>query len=72
VWVEREHVGAAAEVIQGVLDVAAGNRADTAQVLGQDQVRIHCGQRAFVQGIKILARGHPAANVGVDLGRSHR
>jgi hypothetical protein len=57
----------AAQVVQCILDVAGGQRADPAQVLGQDQLRLQVGQRAGVQGVQVRADCGLRTDVAVDL-----
>lgn len=71
VRVERQHVGAAPEVVQCLRHVPRRQRAHPAQVLGEDQVRAQPGQRAGVQRVQVLAAGELVTNVGVDFGRGH-
>jgi hypothetical protein len=61
--VEGDDIGAAAEVVQGFLDVAGGQRADSAQILREDDVRSQGGQRVRVQGAGCrVQRCSPAAS----------
>ena len=65
------HVGLAAEVAEGVLDVTGGERADSAQVLGQDQFWLEPGQGVGVQRVQVGAGGQLGADVAVDLAWCH-
>jgi hypothetical protein len=71
VRVEREHVGAAPQVVQGFRHVPRGQRADAAQVLRQDQVGAQPGECVRVQRVQVLAARQVIPNVGVDLTRAH-
>jgi len=66
-----QHVGATAQVVEGVADLVGRQRADPAQVLGEDQVGGHgrpARRRAACRG---RARRHLRLHVVVDLGRAH-
>ena len=69
--VEREHVGVTAQVVQGVCNLARRQRADPAQILGEDQLWVQGRERAGVQGVEIVASGRLRADIGVDLARGH-
>ena len=56
VRVDGEHVGAAAEVREGVVDDRDVDGAHRAQVLGDDEVGVQSGQRALVEVVEVLAR----------------
>jgi hypothetical protein len=57
VRVQRDDLGGAAEIVERVLDVTGGQRADPAEILGQDQVGGQRGERVGVQRVEVLARG---------------
>jgi MoxR-like ATPase len=71
VRVERQHAGAAAEVVQCLRHVPGRQRAHPAQVLGEDQVRAQPRQRVRVQRVQVPAAGELVTDVGVDVGRGH-
>jgi hypothetical protein len=71
VWVERQHVGAAPQVVQRLRHVPRGQRAHPAQVLRQDEVRAQPGERVGVQRVQVLAAGKLVPDVPVDVCRSH-
>jgi len=57
VRVEGQHVGAASQVVQCLRHVPGRQRADPAQVLGQDQVGLQVREGAGVQGVQVCAGG---------------
>jgi len=61
----------AAEVVQRIFDMARWDGADTAKVLGEDQVGLQPGECLCVQGVKIRVGVQLRADVGVDLGGAH-
>jgi hypothetical protein len=69
--VERDDVRLTPEVVERLLDVVRGQRADSAEVLGQDQLGIQPGERLRVQGVEVGPGGHLRADVSVDLPRRH-
>jgi hypothetical protein len=71
VRVEREHVSLAAQVAQGVFDLAGRQRAHAAQVLGEDQVGPQIRERAGVQRVQVGSGGELRADVAVDLRGGH-
>ncbi len=71
VRIERQHVGAAAEVVKRIFDVAGRYGADTAEVLRQDQLGLQPGQCLRVERVEIRAGAQLRAHVAVDLGRAH-
>ncbi|MCI4066977.1 hypothetical protein MRQ36_32205 [Micromonospora sp. R77] len=54
-----------------VVDPVGGERADPAQVLGQDEVRVEARERAGVQRVKVRAGGELPLDVRVDLAGAH-
>ncbi len=69
--IQGEHLGVAAQVPQGRLDLPGWEGADGAQVLGQDQVGLQFRQRLLVQGVQAAVGGEPAVDVLVDLPGRH-
>ena len=66
--VEGEDLGLAAEDIQGLVDLAGGDRADRAQVLGQDQVGAQVADGLGVEPVDRLSAADTRADQPVDLG----
>ena len=71
VRIERQHVGAAPEVVQRLRHVPRGQRAHPAQVLRQDEVRAQPRERVGVQRVQVLAAGELVTDVPVDVRRGH-
>lgn len=71
--IQREDLGGAAQVVQRLAHMPGRQRADSAQVLGEDQLRVEGGQGVGVQCVQVQvpARGQFGADVGVDLARAH-
>jgi hypothetical protein len=68
-WIEREHCGRTAEVLECVVDFAHVDRADGAEVLGQHEVGVEIGEGVAVEAVEVLSRRDPLGDDGVDLGR---
>jgi len=68
VRVERQHLGVGADDAARLGDRRRGQRADPAQVLGQDEIRCRGGERGPVQLVERQVAGGPLAHPGVDLG----
>jgi hypothetical protein len=64
--IELQHVGRAAEHGQRVGHGAGGQRADPAEVLGQDQLRIEPSQRSGVELVHRQAAGSAVTHHGID------
>jgi hypothetical protein len=58
VRIKGDDLGGAAEVVRGLFDVAGGQGADAAQVLGEDEVR---GERGEGAGVHVY-KSSPAAS----------
>ncbi len=69
--VKRQHVGMAAQVVQGIVDVTGRHGAHPAQILGQDQVGFQRRQGVGSQGVKVGAGSELRADVAVDLAGRH-
>ena len=69
VGVDGQHLGRAAQVGEGVVDDRDVDRADGAQVLGDDEVGVQPGQRTLVEVVEVVAAPHRLHHEGVDLGR---
>ena len=67
--IERQHVGAAPEVGQRVVDLRHIDGAHRAQILGDDELRVEVGEGAAIEAVQVLAGGHPLLDGGVDTGR---
>jgi len=67
VRVDGEHLGPAAEVLQRLVDDRHVHRADGAEVLGDDQVRVEVGQGAGVEMVEVLPGPRPRRDGPVDL-----
>ena len=68
VGVDGQHLGSAAEVGQGIVHDRDVDRADGAQVLGDDEVGVQPGQRSLVEVVEVVATPHRLHHEGVDLG----
>ena len=70
--VEGHHVGVAPDHVERLLHRARWHRADSAQILGQDQVGIDGPDPAVVEGIDRFSSGDAGTDLGVDLLRTQR
>ena len=69
VRVDGQDLGGAAEVVEGRAHGVDVDRADGAEVLGDDQVRVEAAQRSRVEVVEVVAVAHRLRHEGVDLGR---
>ena len=67
--VERDHLGTAAEIAQGIVDLGDVDRTHGTQVLGHDHRRVEVGEGAPVESVEVLAGGEPLFDDDVDLTR---
>lgn len=67
--IDLQDLGPATQLGDGVIHVAAGDRADPAEILAEDEVRITGRQGVLVEGVEVLAGRHPRTNQFVDLVR---
>jgi hypothetical protein len=67
--VKGDHLGLAAQDVQGLVDVAGGDRADRAQVLGQHQLGAQVVDGLGVEPVERLAAADAGADQPVDLRR---
>ena len=69
VRVDGEHVRRAAQVGERVVDRRDVDRADRAQVLGDDEVGVQPAQGTLVEVVEVLTLVQGAGDEGVDSGR---
>ena len=67
--VQRDDVGAGVELLGDVADLLVGDRADRAQLLGDDQVGLQLGELLLVEEVDRLALLGALAHGRVDLAR---
>lgn len=67
--VERQHVGTARQIRQGVVDLADVDGTHRTEILGDDEVGVEVGERTSVEAVEVLAGSDPFPDDGVDLGR---
>ena len=65
--VQGHHLGLAAQDVQGLGDVAGGDRADRAQILGQHQVGAQVTDGVGVEPVERLAAADAGTDQPVDL-----
>ena len=69
VRVDREHVSAAAEVGERVVDDRDVHGTDSTEVLGHHELGVESGQGALVEVVEVLAGAHRGRHEGIDPGR---
>ena len=62
-WIDRQHLSLAPEVSHRLIDVADVNRADSAEILREHELRVDLAESVRVECVDVVACGRPRPSI---------